>query len=45
MLGFAMRVGLLICVRRMGYELGLDQPPQRPLPKDRLKALEVLVSD
>lgn len=28
----------------MGYELGLDQPPQRPLPKDRLRALEVLVS-
>ncbi|GHJ84110.1 hypothetical protein NliqN6_0512 [Naganishia liquefaciens] len=34
-----LRLGYAI---RMGYELGLDQPPQRPLPKDRLKALEVL---
>ncbi|KAJ9092879.1 hypothetical protein QFC20_007252 [Naganishia adeliensis] len=34
-----LRLGYAI---RMGYELGLDQPPQRPLPKDRLRALEVL---
>lgn len=50
-LGYAIRYAgchltgdvMLTSVFRMGYELGLDQPPQRPLPKDRLKALEVLV--